>query len=369
MAKKKVAGPSTLIKSRISRFRRAMKRHGVGAYLITKPWDYYHLTGFTGEDSAVLVMPKEMHVISDGRFDEALNQECPWMTRWMRKGLINEQIAKTCKALQIKKLAVQSDSLTIADHDELKKRIKSTRLVGGPPIGSDMRILKDGDELARMKKAIRNAEDAFRATCTTIKPGQTEIDVAARLEFEMKKRGASGPSFPTISAVGANAALPHAHPGRRKIKKGSALLLDWGSRVDQYCSDLTRVVFLGSIPRKIGEVYRIVLEAQERAIEAIRPGRRMCDIDAIARNLIADAGFGTAFNHGLGHGLGLDVHEAPSLSWRSDQKLVAGMVVTVEPGIYLPGLGGVRIEDDVLVTPKGHRVLSRLSKTLDGAVI
>lgn len=291
------------------------------------------------------------------------------MTRWMRKGLINDQIAKTCKALKIKTLAVQGDSLTMADQAELTKLNKSTKLKAGPTINSDMRILKDDAELAIMRKAIRNAEDAFRATCASIEPGQSEIEVAARLEFEMKRRGASEPSFSTISAVGPNSALPHAHPGKRKIKNGSALLLDWGARVDNYCSDLTRMVFLGSIPRKIGEVYRIVLEAQELAIAAIRPGRRMCDIDAVARDFIVGAGYGEAFNHGLGHGLGLDVHEAPSLSWRSDQKLVAGMLVTVEPGIYLPGVGGVRIEDDVLVTPKGHRVLSRLSKRIEDAVI
>lgn len=153
------------------------------------------------------------------------------------------------------------------------------------------------------------------------------------------------------------------------VKKGSAVLFDWGARVGFYCSDLTRMVFVGSIPPKIEEIYKVVLGAQKRAISAIRPGTRMCDVDAVARNHIVDAGFGGAFNHGLGHGLGLDVHEAPSLSWRSDKKLRRGMLVTVEPGVYLPGIGGVRIEDDVLVTRDGRRVLSRLSKKLEDAVI
>ena len=369
MAKPKKRGPSPVIAGRIARCRRQMKKHKLGAYLVTKPMDYFYLAGFTGEDSAVLVMPRELHAISDGRFDEVLNQECPWMTKWMRRGLINDQIAKTCKALKIKKLAIQGDSLTVADHSELKKLNRSTRLVNAPSILADMRLKKDNTELALIRRAIRCAEDAFRATCTLIKVGQTEVEIAARLEYEMKKRGATGPSFPTIVGIGSNAALPHAHPGRRKVKPDSAILLDWGARLDNYCSDLTRMVFVGSIPRKIAEIYDIVLEAQKRAIAAIRPGKRMCDVDAVARDYVADAGYGQAFNHGLGHGHGLDIHEAPSLSWRSDAKLAAGMMVTVEPGIYLPGVGGVRIEDDVLVTPKGARVLTRLGKKLNDAII
>ena len=346
-----------------------MKKHQLGAYLISKPMDYFYLTGFTGEDSAVLVMPRELHAISDGRFDEVLNRDCPWMKKWMRRGLINDQIAKTSKALKVRKLAIQGDALTVADHAELRKLNRSTRLVSAPSIVGDMRLRKDDTELALIRKSIRCAEDAFRATCASIKVGQSEVDIAARLEYEMKKRGASGPSFPTIVAEGPNAALPHAFPGRRKVKRGSAILIDWGARLANYCSDLTRMVFVGSIPRKVAEIYEIVLEAQRRAIAAIRPGKRMCDIDAVARDYITEAGYGEEFNHGLGHGHGLDIHEAPSLSWRSNAKLAAGMVVTVEPGIYLPRIGGVRIEDDVLVTPKGTRVLTRLGRKLEDAVI
>jgi Xaa-Pro aminopeptidase len=153
------------------------------------------------------------------------------------------------------------------------------------------------------------------------------------------------------------------------VKRGSAVLFDWGAQVGRYCSDLTRMVFVGSIPPKLGEVYRIVLEAQLAGIAAVKPGRRMCDVDAAARKIIADAGYGDAFTHGLGHGLGLDVHEPPSLSFRSKEELEPGMIVTVEPGIYLPGGGGVRIEDDILVTAKGRRVLTALDKSLEGAVV
>lgn len=369
MAKPNTKGPSAMHAGRIVGCRRSMKKHGIAALLVTNPRDYFYLTGFTGEDSAMLLLPRDVHVISDGRFDQALNQECPWMTRWMRRGLLNAEIAAVCKNLKQKSLAIQPSSLSVADFGELKKLAGRIRLSEAPPIIGDMRTIKDAVELKQINKAIKIAEQAFLAMRHSIRVGQTELQMAARLEYEMKTRGASGPSFSTICAEGRNAALPHAHPGKRKVKKGSAVLFDWGAVAGCYCSDLTRMVFIGSIPAKIAEIYKVVLTAQKRAIAAIKPGVRMCDVDAVARNHIADEGYGSAFNHGLGHGLGLDVHEPPSLSWRSEQKLTAGMLVTVEPGIYLPGVGGVRIEDDVLVTPTGRRILSRLSKKLEDSVI
>lgn len=361
--------PSAVIGARLKECRKQMKKHRISAYLVTNPPDYFYLTGFTGEDSAALITPRDVHLITDGRFDESSKTECPWARVWLRKGMLHDEIAKACQELKIRSAAFQPEHLKVADHTSLKKANKSTRLVGAPPVVTKMRRIKSTAELSEMQKALRVAEEAFIALLGRIRVGMTEIDLAALLEYEMKVRGASRPAFPTICAEGANAALPHAQPGRRRVKVGSALLLDWGARVDGYCSDLTRMVFVGSIPPKIKEVYAIVLEAQKRAIADIRPGRRMCDVDATARNFVKEAGFGEAFNHGLGHGLGLDVHEAPSLSWRSKEKLEAGTVVTVEPGVYLPGDGGVRIEDDVLVTPRGARILSRLGKELNGAVI
>jgi len=369
MAKTKRPTRSPLIKGRIAAYRRRMKASNIRASLITNPHDYFYLTGFTGEDSAVLMTPKDVHLISDGRFDEAIKAECPWATVWMRKKLLNDEIAKVCKELKIKSLAIQHENMTLADHDALHKLAKSTRLRRSPPITSDMRELKDETEVRLIRKSIRVAEDAFIAMRDAIRVGDSEIEMAATLEYEMKRRGSSVPSFPTICAEGANAALPHAHPGKRKAKKGSAVLFDWGATLGGYASDLTRMVFIGSIPPRIKEIYPIVLEAQMRAIAAIKPGERMCDIDKVARDVIAKAGYAEQFNHGLGHGMGLNVHESPSLSWRSKAKLKAGMVVTVEPGIYVGGIGGVRIEDDVLVTARGSRMLSRLSTKLEDAVV
>ncbi len=346
-----------------------MKRAGISAYLVTNPTDYFHLIGFSGEDSAVLILPREVHVISDGRFDETINHECSWATKWLRKGLLNAEIGTVVRSLKLRSMAVQAEHLTVDQHGVLRHHCKLRRLGAAPSIVGDMRRIKDASELTTMRQAIRIAEAAFEAMRDTIRIGQTELELAARLEYEMKRRGSTSPAFATIVAEGRNAAHPHARPGRRKVKRGSALLFDWGARVGGYCSDLTRMIFVGSIPPRIETIYEIALDAQCLAIKAVRPGARMCDVDAVARNLIADAGFGEAFNHGLGHGLGLDVHESPSLSWRSTDKLKVGDVVTVEPGIYLPGVGGVRIEDDVLVTATGHRVLSRLGKHASDAVI
>jgi len=369
MVKRVSPSPSADHKARLTACRRAMKKIGAPAFLLTHEPDYFYATGFTCEESAVLITARDVYVITDRRFEDQVQVDCPWGKVVMRSGLMNAEIGRLVSKLRVKTLAVQGDAVTLSQRDDIKKHTRGVKLVKAPPVFGDLRVCKSAAEVKAMNRALRVAEDAFRATIETIRPGQTEQELAARVEYEMKCRGASGSAFGTICAEGRHAALPHARPGRRKIKSGSAILFDWGARVRGYCSDLTRVVFVGSIAPKWRRVYEVVLQAQEAAIQAIRPGRRVNEIDGIARQLIDDAGFQGKFSHGLGHGLGLDVHERPSLSWRSDEELVAGMLVTVEPGIYLPGFGGVRIEDDVLVTPGGHRVLSRLDKSLDAALL
>ena len=361
--------PSPTIKARLQRCRRMMAKNDVTGYLITNRFDHYYLTGFTGEDSAVLITRNAVHIISDGRFETSISQEAPWAKVALRKGQLVDEIAAVVGKAKLKRLAIQADYMTVEFRDELRKKARGVKVVNAPSIVSEMRILKDREELAVMDKAIRIAETAYRAMLKTIRIGQTEQELAARLEYEMKKRGSSVEAFESIVAVNENAALPHAVPGSRKVKRGCTILFDWGATYRFYRSDLTRTVFVHSIPDKMERVYEIVLAAQKKSIAAIRPGARMCDVDDVARQYITDAGFGDEFNHSLGHGLGLDVHEPPSLSWRSSEKLRAGMVVTAEPGIYLPGVGGVRIEDDVLVTPNGCKVLSHLKKDIRSAVL
>jgi Xaa-Pro aminopeptidase len=369
MARQKAKKPSVVVAARLRRCRAAMKKNRISAYLVTRRNDHYYLAGFSGEDSALLVTRTAVWVVSDGRFEASIQKECPWASVTLRKGQLADEIGKVCKRLRLRSVAVQHDHLTLEEHAAIKKAVRPCRLTEAPPIVNDMRLLKQPEDLKVMAKAIRVAEQAFKAMRATIRVGQTEQEMAARLEYEMARRGSTGPAFPSIVAEGPTAALPHAVPGKRKVRRGSMILFDWGATVDFYRSDLTRVLFVGSIPPKIAEIYEIVLAAQKKAIAAIRPGARMCDIDAVARDSISAGGYGEQFGHGLGHGLGMDVHEAPSLSWRSDAKLKVGMVVTVEPGIYLPGLGGVRIEDDILVTARGAKVLSHLPKNIGSAVV
>jgi Xaa-Pro aminopeptidase len=346
-----------------------MKKSGVSAYLITEHVDTFYMTGFTGEDSAVLIQPRAVHVLTDRRFEEAAAKEVSWANIHMRKGVLTDEIANVCGKLKLTSLAVQPDRLSLADHDAIRRKTKGVKIAQAPTLTNDLRRRKDKDEIKQMSKALRLAQDAFLATRETIQPGQTEQEIAGRLEYEMRRRGATGPSFPTIAAIDANASNPHAQCGKRKIKSRSALLIDWGARLNFYCSDLTRMLFIGKPKSKIAEIYKITLESQLAAIEAVAPGKRVCDIDDVARSVIRKAGYGDQFSHGLGHGLGLEVHEAPPVSWRSKEELRPGMVVTIEPGIYLPGVGGVRIEDVVLVTERGRRVLSDLPKTIDSAMV
>lgn len=361
--------PSKVIASRLKGCRKALASARIPALLVTDRSDSYYLTGFTGEDSAVLITPSALHVITDGRFATSIKQEAPWAQVSLRKGQLIDEIARVVAASRIKTLGVQAHRLSAEQRASLARLLRGVKVKDAADVVGRMRQIKDDAELALMKRAIRIAEDAFRATLSAIRVGQTELELAALLEYEMKRRGSQTQAFDSIVAIDANAALPHAFAGSRKVKPGSTILFDWGATYRFYRSDLTRTVFVGSIPARIREVYEVVYRAQQLAISAIKPGARMCDVDAVARRHVADAGFEKEFNHGLGHGLGLDVHEAPSLSWRSTQCLEPGMVVTVEPGVYLPGRGGVRIEDDVLVTRRGGRVLSRLPKDIDAAVL
>ncbi len=361
--------PSKTIQNRLEMVRQALRQKSIPALLVAHRADYFYLTGFTGEDSAVLITGRSVTVITDGRFESAAKKEVAWSKVHFRRGDLTSELVKVIQSSPCQRLAIQADKMTVATRDALRKGLTGVRLVDAPPTISQMRERKSAGELKTMDNAIRVAESAYRAMLKTIRIGQTELELAARLEYEMKRRGSTEPAFGSIVAIDANAALPHAVPGNRRVKSGCMILFDWGATVDGYRSDLTRTVFVGSIPSKFKAIYEAVLTSQKKAIAAIRAGVRMSDVDAIAREHIADCGYGERFTHGLGHGLGLDVHESPSLSWRSDQKLVAGMVVTVEPGIYLPGVGGVRIEDDVRVMGNGCQVMSHLSKSLKSAVI
>ncbi|MFW6061033.1 MAG: M24 family metallopeptidase, partial [Phycisphaeraceae bacterium] len=308
-------------------------------------------------------------ILSDFRFEEQIQREAPHAKVVMRKGPMTDALKKLIDRRHVEKLALQAEHVTLAQRKALAKALGARRLAALDDGLLAQRAVKSAEEIKAIEKALRIQEQAFVETLDFIEPGRTENEITAYLEYRMRGLGADGVSFPTIVAADANASLPHAIPGKKKIKAGGSVLIDWGARWGGYCSDLTRVIALGRMKPKVREIYRVVLDAQQAAIDAIAPGEPMKAVDEVARQYIADHGYGERFGHSLGHGIGLDIHEQPALSPRSEGVLEPGHVVTVEPGIYLPGVGGVRIEDDVLVTSRGHRVLSRLPKTLESAII
>lgn len=363
---------------RLARLRAAFAGSGADAMLITGPKDVGYLTGFHGGDSYLLVPASgKPIVISDFRYQEELEEVKHLARIKIRKGAILEATAEAVASVKAASLAVQGEHLTVAGLDGLKDQLKKTAgfrakaIIPTVGIVLGLRTVKDAHEIRLIKQAVRVAEEALLATLPTIAPGQTESEVAGRLEQEMKARGASAPGFESIVAARANGSLPHYRPSSKvKLAANQPLLIDWGATVDAYHSDMTRTFALGRWPARVREIYEIVLDAHEKSAAALRPGVSGREIDLIARNHIKRHGYGKHFGHGLGHGVGLDGHEMPRLSHMApDDPLEPGQVVTIEPGIYLPGVGGVRIEDDYLITENGAMNLCTLPRTLEWSTL
>jgi Xaa-Pro aminopeptidase len=374
MARKKQAKkPPTppRFKHRLQTLQQRLRATKAQALLVTNPHDIHYLTGFTGEDSWALVPERgsRVTIFSDFRFQEQIQRQAPHATAIIRKKGLVAELRQRVQQRGYEKLALQPEYVTLSVRHALKKELGASTLIEIDDGLLHQRSVKDAEEIRTIQQALIIQQKAFEQTLDILEPGLTEIEIAGYLEYCMRCLGAEGTSFPTIVAVDANAALPHYMPGQSKLKRGSTLLIDWGATYHGYCSDLTRVVALGSMKPKMRAIYDIVREAQHAAIGAIAPGASLKAVDAIARQHIKQAGYGKQFGHGLGHGIGLDVHELPTLSPRSSDVLRPGQVVTVEPGIYLPGVGGVRIEDDVAVTDEGAKVLSDLPNSRSSAII
>jgi Xaa-Pro aminopeptidase len=360
---------------RQKRLKDAMGPAGVDALLIEHPRDIRYLTSFGGEDSLLLVCGTSDDapvIVTDARHDELLD---PWRSSGIAEVVMGkrhrlEQSAKgVCEARGIRRLGIQTEHLTISGRHKLAAALGDGLLVETEGLVGRLRMRKDDVEIAAIERAATVHQEAIRAALGRMALGMTELELCAVIEYEMKVRGASGPSFDTMVATGARSSIIHHVTGPARIEQG-VLLVDWGAVVGGYCSDMTRTFGVGRMPDEVGELYEIVLEAQQAAIDACSPGKTCAEIDAVARGIIQRAGHGEHFGHGLGHGLGLDIHEEPYLNDLStDVVLEPGMVVTVEPGIYLPGVGGVRIEDDVVITDPGCRSLTSYPKDPASAVI
>lgn len=352
--------PSTRTSARLDRLRRLMVEKRLDAYLVQNRMDQYWLTGFTGEDGQVLVTHKQVVLLTDGRFSHNADTEAPWARKILRVKRAPDATAKEIKRSRVSRVGYDPNQMNVAWFTALTKEMKPAKLVAASAAISAMRACKDSEEVAAIRRAVVLAEQVFKRVRPEIRAGMTEAQVAARISFEIQSAGGDGSAFAPIVAVGGNAALPHHSPGTRPVSQTDCLLIDWGARLDWYVSDLTRTFWLGSIPEALERVYAVVRDAHDAGIAAARAGAKASAVDKAARDLIHKSGFGKQFNHALGHGIGLDVHESPRLGKRSDDRLQAGMVVTIEPGVYLPDVGGVRIESDVLITDSGCERLSTL---------
>lgn len=357
--------------NRRNRIRRILKKNGWDALLITGEINVGYLTGFTGDSSFLLVLPTQDILVSDTRYTTQIEEECGPIEKVIRNSGSTTMgvLVKTLKKLKANSLAVESHLMTKANYDQLDSELEGIELIDSGALVEELREIKDASELKEINKSIDLAERTFEVIKHSLRGDQSEAEIASNIEHQIRMFGGDGCAFEPIVGVGERAALPHAVKTQKRIEESTFVLIDWGAKADRYASDLTRVLIYGKPTSKLEKIYNVVLEAQLKAIEQIRPGRSVIDVDRAARGHIEDAGFGNKFGHGLGHGFGLEIHESPFMSSRSKAELKPGMVVTVEPGIYLPGWGGVRIEDDILVTPDGAEVLTSVPKSFEESLI
>lgn len=352
------------MQSRLDALRAELQTHECDAFVSFFPPANEYLAGFRGSTSAVLITATEAVFLCDFRYTEQAGEQVQGFGVEEVAGGVEVAAGERLKGFGVTRIAVEPSTLSL-DQSMTVERTAGYPVVPIKGLGTAARMFKSDDEKVKLRAASALAEAALEAVLPLLKEGVTEAEFVAHLEFEFKKRGALGSSFSPIALFGSRSSLPHGVPGKRALKDGDIVLLDLGCIVESYCSDLTRTFVFGTIPGNwFEEIYKVTLTAQLAALGAIRPGVSCRDADAVARDIITEAGYGKYFGHGLGHGVGLEIHEAPRLNQHSETILQPGMAVTVEPGIYIPGQGGVRIEDLVLVTETGCEILTKLPKDL-----
>lgn len=343
--------------------RKKLPESGVDGLLITDLSNLRYITGFTGSSGFSIITKKQPVFVTDFRYQEQAKKQVYGFKIIIETGERTGLIKEIASEYGIKKLGFEDNGISYRTYKKLLK--KKLRLKALPDIAEDLRMIKSAEELFYIKEAVKRAESAFRKLLFFIKPGVSEMALAMKMESLLKESGCKMIPFGVIVASGQNSALPHARPSNRKLKKGDLVLFDWGGEYEGYFSDISRTVFLGAACMgQRAEIYNLALKAQDAAVRAVKPGTKANLIDKAARDFIKQGGYGDCFGHGTGHGVGIAVHEKPFISWRSNDKIEKGMVFTVEPGIYLPGTGGVRIEDMVFVGRRGAEVLTTLPKKL-----
>jgi Xaa-Pro aminopeptidase len=337
----------------------------IDSLLITSPADWYYLTGFTGESGALIVSRKVTALITDGRFMVQSRTEVSGVRVIQQKGSLFESVGQFLKDARSRRVGFDPGQLTVGQLHTLRREAGARiRWVPTPGKVVSLRMRKDAAELAQMRLAGNLASELVQFAIKLLKPGIRELEVGAEIEYQMRKRGASGPAFETIVAFGERTALPHARPTAKRLRKNELVVLDLGAILGHYCSDITRTVYMGRAPKRIRTWYQAVLEAQKAAIEAARSGAACGDVDGAARQVLAGYHLDHLFVHSTGHGLGLEVHEDPRVARGQKRRLEPGNVITIEPGVYSAGIGGIRIEDDVAVHAGRTEVLTRAPRDL-----
>ena len=345
---------------RLNNLRRELASRGLDALIVTHAPDWYYLTGFTGEAGALVVGKGQCTLITDGRFTTQAKDETSGVRIVKHKEGLFKEVGEFVRRAGMRRVGFDSGQMTMAQHHALKKATGSrSAYKSANGVVLALRTRKDAQELAQMRKAAILASEVVQQAIRLLKPGVRELEIAAEIEFQMRKAGASGAAFESIVAFGERAALPHARPSAKRLGKNELVVLDLGAILGHYCSDITRTVYVGTAPKRVREWYKAVLEAQTAAIAAVRTGAACGDVDAAARETLASYKLDKYFVHSTGHGLGLEVHEDPRVARGQKARLEPGTVITVEPGIYVPGIGGIRIEDDVAVHEDRSEVLTR----------
>ena len=350
--------------SRVEAVRSEWSQYGIDGLLIMSPFNRRYVSGFTGSAGAVLLSGKEAVFITDFRYVEQAKEQASECTIVQHKGTLIEEIGKQVEKLNISKLGFEKSHVTYEQFEQLKQSVVTANLTPVSGLVESVRSIKDPSEIQLIQDAADIADAAYTHILSYVRPGMTELEVSNELEFFMRKQGAQSSSFDIIVASGHRSALPHGVASGKLIETGELVTLDFGAYYKGYCSDITRTFAVGSISDELNTIYHTVLEAQLRGMNGIKAGITGKEADALTRDYIKEKGYGEYFGHSTGHGLGMEVHEAPSLSFKSDTVLEPGMIVTVEPGIYVHGVGGTRIEDDILITSEGNRSFTSSPKEL-----
>ena len=348
---------------RVERLRQRLQELDLEALFVTNAVNRRYLSGFTGSAGYLVITMQEALLITDFRYREQAPQQAAGFRVIEHTGNPAVTIAETLRELGIRRIGFEQHDVSYADYQSYAKEF-GIEMVPADQLVEQLRMTKDEEELKLIQEACDLVDRTYEHMLGFIRPGMTERDVALELEFFMRAHGADGPSFDTIVASGVRSSLPHGAASEKVLEPGDFVTLDFGAYMNGYCSDITRTVVLGPLSDRHREIYEIVLEAQLLALERIKPGMTGQEADRIARDFIASRGYGEQFGPGLGHGLGMEVHEQPRLARTGSIVLEPGMVVTIEPGIYIPGFGGVRIEDDALVTETGLKRLTKSTKEL-----